>query len=238
LFDSNVNVDGKILPQSLDAAFISGQFNHVPLIQGTNHDEWRLFVALDELAGHPLTAEEYPAAVTDLVGSQLASLVLAQYPLSSFASPALALGTIGTDFIFACPARVADQVLSPQVPTFAYEFNDVNAPEVFLPPVSFPYSATHGSELPYLFRLTWAGQLDGQQQKLSDSMIRYWTQFAKSAAHQACRFGNDLVLTQTNSSRWRRYRLCPSLSLLQITGVIFWARLFSANTQRAARILK
>jgi len=39
LFDSNANVDGKLLPQSLDTAFATGQFNHVPLMQGTNHDE-------------------------------------------------------------------------------------------------------------------------------------------------------------------------------------------------------
>jgi para-nitrobenzyl esterase len=49
-------VDGTVLTQSLDSAFASGQFNRVPIINGTNHDEWRLFVALEyDLVGSPLT---------------------------------------------------------------------------------------------------------------------------------------------------------------------------------------
>jgi len=95
LFESNPYVDGKILLQSLDTAFATGQFNHVPLMQGSNHDEWRFLVALDELAGHPLTADEYPFVVTDFVGPEAAPLVLAEYPLSNFASPALAVGALG-----------------------------------------------------------------------------------------------------------------------------------------------
>ncbi len=180
LFDSNPNVDGKLLRQSLDTAVATGQFNHVPVMQGTNHDDWRFFVALDELSGAPIPAAAYPSAVVDLVGPDAAPLVLAEYPLDNFASPGLAVGTLGTDLIFACPARGADQVLSTQVPTFAYEFNDSNAPEVFLPPVSFPYGATHASELLYLFKLSRPGELDTQQQILSDNMVRYWVQFARS----------------------------------------------------------
>jgi para-nitrobenzyl esterase len=181
LFETSPNVDGNVLPQSLDTAFASGEFNHVPLMQGTNHDEWRFFVALFfDLSDGPITAEEYPSVVASMVGPDAAPLVLAQYPLSNYPSPDLAVGALGTDSIFACPARAADQVLSTQVPTFTFEFNDVNAPEIFLPPVSFSYGATHASELLYLFKLTWPGQLDAQQRKLSDNMVGYWTQFAKS----------------------------------------------------------
>src|SRR5205814_7973955 len=46
LFDGNPNVDGKVIPMSLDVAISSGQFNHVSLMQVTNHDEWRFFIAL------------------------------------------------------------------------------------------------------------------------------------------------------------------------------------------------
>ena len=181
IFESSPNVDGKVLPQSPDKAFAAGQFNHVPMIHGANHDEWRFFVALFfDLAGAPITADGYPSVVESMVGADAAPLVLAEYPLDHFDSPDLAVGAIGTDSIFACPARAIDQVLSPQVPTFTYEFNDMNAPEVFLPPVSFPYGVTHASELRYLFKLTWGGQLDGSQRELSNEMIRYWAQFAKS----------------------------------------------------------
>jgi para-nitrobenzyl esterase len=68
------------------------------------------------------------------------------------------------------------------VPTFAYEFNDENAPEEFLPPVSFPYGAAHASEIQYLMDLPTAafpGTLSAQQQQLATIMKGYWTNFAK-----------------------------------------------------------
>jgi para-nitrobenzyl esterase len=173
LFDSNANVDGKLLPQSLDTAFAAGQFNHVPLMQETTHDEWRFFVDL-------ITAGNYPLVVRDMVGPDAAPLVLAEYPLDRFDSPALAVGTLGTDSIFACPARAADRVLSTQVPTFAYEFNDSNAAEIYLPALGFPYGAAHATELQYLFELPQSVDLNAGQTELSENMIRYWTQFAKS----------------------------------------------------------
>jgi para-nitrobenzyl esterase len=36
------DIDGRVLTQSLKTAFASGQFNRVPVINGSNHDEWRL----------------------------------------------------------------------------------------------------------------------------------------------------------------------------------------------------
>jgi para-nitrobenzyl esterase len=241
LFDGNPNVDGKVIPLSLDVAISSGQFNHVSLMQGTNHDEWRFFIALSfDLVGAPITPEQYPSVVEDMVGPDAASLVMAEYPLNQFGSPDLAVGAIGTDSIFACPARAADQVLSTQVPTFSYEFNDINAPELFLPPVTFPYGATHASELRYLFTLTRPGQLDAQQENLSNNMVSYWTQFAK--------YGDP------NSSGvpfWRPYDLTTdefqSLvppSPMTASGFAtdhkcdFWATLFGTNAQRKVQIRK
>ena len=177
------NIDGEFLPQSLGAAFAAGQFNRVPIIQGSNHDEWRLFVALDfDLLGHPITAQTYQAAIASLVGPVAAPIVAAQYPLADFPSPDIAFGAVGTDLIFACPARSADQSLAKFVPVFAYEFNDENAPEDFLPPVTFPYGAAHASELQYLFNLRVTvprPALTASQEQLSDAMVRYWTDFAK-----------------------------------------------------------
>ncbi len=68
------------------------------------------------------------------------------------------------------------------MPTFAYEFNDENAPENFLPPVSFPYGAAHATEIQYLMGLPTAafpGTLTSQQQQLAAVMKGYWTNFAK-----------------------------------------------------------
>lgn len=177
------DLDGLVLTQSLKTAFANGQFNRVPVINGTNHDEWRLFVALSELEGNPVTASNYQSMIASTLGvsSTLAAAIAAQYPLSAFPSPALALGAVGTDAIFACNAQTVDRSVSKFVPTFAYEFNDENAPEVLLPPVSFPYGAAHASEIQYLFDppgASTSGQLSPEQQQLATAMKTYWTDFA------------------------------------------------------------
>jgi para-nitrobenzyl esterase len=180
-------VDGFVLPRSLQVAIATGQFNRVPVINGTNHDDARFLVAIRELAGQVVSAAQYPATVLAAFGPQAGPLVLAQYPLTNYLNADEAIAAIGTDFAFACPARLVDQALSRYVPVFAYEFNDKDAPEIFLPPVSFPYGAAHASELQYFFpaaSLTHLPapppQLRPDQRKLSRAMMHYWTQFAKT----------------------------------------------------------
>src|SRR5215471_4766784 len=115
------NINTEVLPESLGAAFATGTFNRVPIINGTNRDEWRLFVALSELeVGHPLTAAGYPLAIsaTLRVPLAVASVIVARYPLSAYPSPSIALGAVGTDAIFACPALTIDRLVSRFVPTF------------------------------------------------------------------------------------------------------------------------
>ena len=178
------NINSDVLPESLGTAFATGNFNRVPIINGTNRDEWRLFVALSELEGNPVTAANYQSMISSTLGvpSAAAAVIAAEYPLNAFPSPSVALGAVGTDAIFACPALTIDQSVSHFVPTFAYEFNDENAPEEFLPPVSFPYGAAHASEIQYLMDLPAAafpGTLSAAQRQLATTMKTYWTNFAK-----------------------------------------------------------
>jgi para-nitrobenzyl esterase len=187
------NINSEVLPESLGTAFATGDFNRVQIINGTNHDEWRLFVALSELEGNPVTAANYQPMISSTLGvpAAVAAVIAAEYPLSAYSSPSVALGAVGTDAIFACPALSIDQSVSRYVPTYAYEFNDENAPQNFLPPVSFPYGAAHASELQYLFTLSTAafpGSLSAQQQQLAATMKGYWTDFAKRGFPSS--FGN------------------------------------------------
>jgi para-nitrobenzyl esterase len=191
--------DGQVLPQSPVAAFASGHFNREPVLQGSNHDEYRLFVATQfDLAGHPLTSAAYPFAVaaSPRIGPQQAPQVLAEYPLANYPSADLAYATAIGDGLFSCAARRSNQLLSEWVPTFAYAFNDVNAPS-FLPPVSFPYGATHAFELAYLFKLSFlpAPAFTADQQKLADTMKDYWTEFAA-----------DSDPNVEGARRWHRFR--------------------------------
>jgi para-nitrobenzyl esterase len=185
------DIDGTVLTQSIGTALASGDFSHVPVIDGTNHDEWRLFIAIFQPLTGPVTAANYQnmIASTASVSAAEAAVVAAHYPLRRFASPAEALGAVGTDAIFACPALTMDRDLSRFTPTFAYEFNDEHAPERFLSPVTgFSYGAAHASELQYLFHLNeseFPGTLTPQQQRLSTAMQRYWTNFARSGSPSA-----------------------------------------------------
>src|SRR5262252_2448166 len=151
-------------------------------------DEWRLFVASGfDLVSGPLTPERYIPAIAATLGVSIdvATFLAGFYPLENYPSPDLALSALGTDAIFACNSRKAVRLLSQQVPTYAYEFADEDAPQLFLPPVSFPYGSAHASELQYLFGLRHtveAPDLTEEQQQLAEAMTTYWTSFARTGS--------------------------------------------------------
>jgi para-nitrobenzyl esterase len=178
------DIDGQVLTRPLPAAFASGQFSRVPVINGSNHDEGRLDIAESEIGGSPVTAANYRdmIAATAGVPAAAAAVIAARYPLTAYSSPSAALGAVSTDPAGACSALTADQWLSKYVPVYAYEFSDEHAPERFLPPVSFPYGAAHASEIQYLLSLPAApfpGVLSPAQQQLAATMKQYWANFAR-----------------------------------------------------------
>src|ERR1700722_3809845 len=172
-------VDGTLLTETPAQAFASGNFNRVPVIAGTNHDEWALFVADQyDLQGNPiLTEPEYDAATIALWGPVLGPIAISVYPY--VAPGGQVLGEDGTDGIFACSARNGDQLLSNFTTTYAYEFNDELAPPQPPPAgLSFPLGAYHGSEIQYLFDTGFFFEFTPAQQQLSAAMVSYWTNFA------------------------------------------------------------
>ncbi|MEU1818109.1 carboxylesterase family protein [Streptomyces roseifaciens] len=172
-----------LLPTDPEKALTAGRFHRVPVIQGTNLDEMRLFVGLT-LQQFPLRDErDYRARLADSFGSA-AGAVEAEYPLSHYASPALAWSAVLTDTTFVCSAVRADRALAGRVPTYAYEFADRDAPVLGGLPVvpGFPYGASHAFELPYLFTsFQTLPPLNSAQRALSDRMVGYWTHFARTS---------------------------------------------------------
>src|SRR5208282_5835510 len=145
------------LPETPQQAFSDDNFNRVPVIQGTNLDEGRLFVPL---FNGVVTSGTYANVVAGLFAAYTnppLATIESHYPIANYltdgaaAAPGEAVAAIVTDSLFACTARTADQLLSKYVPVWAYEFKDTNAPELFNQPTVFPYGAAHASELQFIF---------------------------------------------------------------------------------------
>jgi len=177
-------VDGFVLRQSPRAAFESGEFNRVPVVEGSNHDEFRSYAAVLVPA---VPAAFYPIVVgqfTTALGLHVNPAdIIKEYPITEYQGDVrLALSAIGTDDLWSCPGRRAARSFSKVVPTHAYEFNDPNPPTNLAPQgIDFPFGAYHASELPSLFDSTTLGghaSLTPDQELLAASMVRYWTQFA------------------------------------------------------------
>src|SRR5262249_10293453 len=134
------------------------------------------------------------------------------------------------DGTFSCTALITDELLSLQVPTFAYEFADQNAPMLFLPPVSFPYGATHTDELQFLFtNLSGVpSKLSRNETTLASTMRTFWTQFAKNANPNDGRLSttawpNFTVLTPAIQSLVApRPQISSAVSFSQEHHCVFW----------------
>jgi para-nitrobenzyl esterase len=197
------NVDTWVVTQQPFQAIAAGNFPHVPIIDGTNHDEYRLFVSehdfFNAYNGHPgpYTTQEYIDFVDGIAGS-FAPQVLAEYPVSSFPNPGYAVAAVGTDGGFACNALILDALLSKYTATYAYELNDPNAPNVFLP--TDPYMPSigdaHATEMPYLYPTyknqvldLGTAQFSPSQLSLASGMQSAWTSLDKYGRPLAPRGG-------------------------------------------------
>ncbi|TMG08230.1 MAG: carboxylesterase family protein, partial [Chloroflexi bacterium] len=133
---------------------------------------------------YQMTAQNYQSVISAVLGvsAARAAAIAAEYPVSSYVLPAVAFSTLDADASWACPALQMNQWLSKRVPTFAYEFDDDNAPGRYVPNFPPPVAAaTHLSELPYLFDLNDAPNqtpLSAAQQTLATSMRAAWASFA------------------------------------------------------------
>ncbi|AHH97990.1 hypothetical protein KALB_4628 [Kutzneria albida DSM 43870] len=169
-----------VLPRDPAQALRDGQFHHVPVLSGTNHDENRAWLAAFDKG--TIDAARYEQLVTGVVhGDQAAARrILDAYPVSGYDSPALAWGAVTTDRIWACTQLAAERDIAGHAPVHAYDFADPHSPLTKFQPTSYPLGAAHAMELPYLFELGGkALPLDPGQQRLSQDMIAYWTNFAR-----------------------------------------------------------
>jgi para-nitrobenzyl esterase len=191
-------VDGAVIKESFGTALAAGRFARVPVLNGITHDEQRIFVLglgltvtggrYVQIPEQPVSPENYQRNIAAVLGvsATRAASIAAEYPVTSYPLPAIAFSTLDADASWACPALQMDLWTSQRVPTYAYEFDDDNAPARYFPPFPFPppiAAATHTSELPYIFDLNDAPvqiPLSPDQQTLAASMRAAWASFAST----------------------------------------------------------
>ena len=180
--------DGDVLPLSPKAAFQEGRFASVPVIDGTNHDEGRLFLYTNRLMGKLWTEASYEAIVHDFFEENTPT-VLAEYAEEAKRDRGLAYADIVTDSTFSCPALTLNALLrrrtTGHAPVYAYEFDDPKALfDLPRPPFIPPLKAYHSSEIVYVMQTPWAlanpVHFDSAQRALSDRMQAYWGAFART----------------------------------------------------------
>lgn len=167
------HVDGYVLLKSPLDAIRAGEHNRVPLIIGANADETLPFVPPS------LTTEAaYRQAVGGMVGPAGAAAILAQYPVSAFASPRLAFAAMTTDVRFVCPTRryAGAAARGQSEPVYRYFFT--HALEAGQ---ARSQGAFHGLELAFVFRTlgaTGGYRATEAEVALAEAMQDYWVRFA------------------------------------------------------------
>ncbi|MFE9454125.1 carboxylesterase/lipase family protein [Streptomyces sp. NPDC006739] len=171
-----------LLPADPAAAIAAGRFHHVPVLIGNNHDEGNGWAAGIIQAGHRVAPGTWPDVVAAFFPSPgQAKAIVHEYPVHrTDAGPVF--GAVIGDADFACPTAHTDGLLAAHVPVWRYEFADEHAPPLTPGTPPFPLGAPHASELPYLFDLGGRPRdLTTAQYRLADTMIDYWTRFARTS---------------------------------------------------------
>jgi para-nitrobenzyl esterase len=182
--------DGQIVPAGgLFAAFKSGAFTHMPIMSGTVHDEVNFIAAITEYFSgpprHAVTAEQFQNFIKSSYPAETAGRIFQEYKLADYPTPQRAWNAAGTDGLV-CPQLTLNRILAPQVPVYAYEFNDATAPFFFPAMPGFEPLAYHTADIQYLFPLWHGGpagivhRLNARQQRLSAALVKAWTNFARN----------------------------------------------------------
>ncbi len=170
------NADGYVIAGDQYKLYSTGKYNDVNVIIGTNSDEGSMFV-------QPMEPEQYAGMIKGRFGP-MADRALELYPGSDQTEVYHSLADIFEATAFAWPswtwARLQSETGSSRV--YVYYFDQFR-PEPWYPGGPLPRGAAHAMEIAYVFGTV--GQNPGMQatdeeKALSDIMIRYWTNFAKT----------------------------------------------------------
>jgi len=176
--------DGYLLYDTPLAMIRSGNYNWVPLIAGSNHDEVKLLLMFErELK--KAKPEEYEARMKffDISDAELKRLVQL-YPLSDYDNkPANAYAQIATDAGLGCPTYLGLQAVAKyqkDVYYYRFDFDDMR--------LGKKIGAAHSMEIPFVFNSLDRAPINilygPKQRKLAEPLVPviqgYWINFARS----------------------------------------------------------
>ena len=170
-FRTGVNVDGYVLPQDVRSIFAAKQQSNVPVLVGSNANEW---TTLSNPAQFPKTVDAYHKYVEAQFGD--VNEIDGAYPVKSDADVKDAMLALGRDRTFTLEMRTwARLVTASGQNAYLYQFTHVPPS-----PRAAEWGAYHASEISYVF-----GNLRGRNfsytdvdRQLSDQMSQYWVNFA------------------------------------------------------------
>ncbi|MBS0374436.1 MAG: carboxylesterase family protein [Proteobacteria bacterium] len=173
--------------QPLDA-LQRGEFLRVPILNGGNRDEMRLYVGYEVAGGHPLGSADVEARLRTLYGTN-AARVASAYPRAADDPVPAWLGRMESDYtpdgpLSNCLMIGTARLASRWATVYQYEFTDDAAPPV-MPDPGFPMGAVHSAELAYFFpKISFNHRIDGPDvapgsRALARQMVEYWSAFVR-----------------------------------------------------------
>ena len=213
---TNPMVDGTVIPRQEIDLIRSGQFNKVPIMMGTTHDEGNFNAGIlqyfkkDRAA---LTEADYRAYLQRTYGGNAGAggsppaypkdtidKVLAHYPVSK-AGAQMAWDSAHSDML-ACRGQYTAEALEPHTPVYTYLFDDRTAQTYFPKMPGFQPLAYHTADIAYVFTGYHGGPkglpftLDATQTQLSDRLVDAWANFART--------GNPNASGDAPWPRWKK----------------------------------
>ncbi|MEU4394077.1 carboxylesterase family protein [Kribbella sp. NPDC023855] len=170
----------RLLPVDPRKALRLGLYHRIPVLQGNTRDEHRYFGPLFESDG-AMDVAGYRSRLRRSFGAEAAARIEAVYPADRYPSVLAAWTAVVTDRSWVCPTLAANRLIMRLSPLYSFDFADRTAPRFAdLFPPGYDAGAFHGADMPYLFDFGAHARLDPRQRQLSKTMLRYWSNFART----------------------------------------------------------
>lgn len=168
-------IDGKLLTRPIAATYASGNQAHVPLLAGWNRDERAGTLSKG------MTAEKWKAFAAERFGAH-AGEFLAVYPATTDAEAVRSADNYTSDLFIAFGTWqwIEAQKKTGAAPVYRYHFELPATPSAMHPEGRYAF---HSDDLEYVFGTlgTRSGAMwRPEDRKLSEQMMDYWTNFAKT----------------------------------------------------------